>query len=329
MPDVWTQTDEFIHLESSATGFEPTMTPKSGKGLSVIHTPKIIRTERPATGFESGADVSQTTYLRTQLGPVEEPLQSAVLVTTERPMIVSIHTEVDPAWTTPGPGPSPEPQPGGHSTSYDGGGRGQSASIPGPGGPQPTSTPGLLDEIVSIIGTPLPHPQATVRPTAVPTGGGSGHEETLPVNENTLQPTVVLDQLITIGPATLTLTPGLSTTVGSGSTATLVAMTTNTNTAAEQGQMQTQTIIVVSSSGTAVTATVAKTPVTYTYSASSNTFAGARITTAMATSGRDERAAAATSTSSKGGAAAVRHRQRVVELDWLMGAVVGGFGAFL
>jgi hypothetical protein len=107
----------------------------------------------------------------------------------------------------------------------------------------------------------------------------------------------------------LTLTPGLSTTVGTGEEATSVGITTN-----DAGQ----TIIVVSSSGTAVSATVTKTAVTMT---APKTGFDAEITD-IAKPGDEENSSSegtALSTSSAGGAASVRRW----EAEWWLGILVG------
>jgi hypothetical protein len=65
---------------------------------------------------------------------------------------------------------------------------------------------------------------------------------------------------ITVGSVTLTLTPGLSTSLGTGKSATLVAIQTDS---------ASHTIIVISSSGTAITATMTVAPVTVTLSKNS------------------------------------------------------------
>jgi hypothetical protein len=69
------------------------------------------------------------------------------------------------------------------------------------------------------------------------------------------QPTLATGGIITLESTTLTLSPGLSTTVGAGTQATFLGIATNS---------AGQTLITVSSSGTAVTATVTNAPATVT-----------------------------------------------------------------
>lgn len=69
------------------------------------------------------------------------------------------------------------------------------------------------------------------------------------------QDTIAIGNQITLGSATLSLTPGLSTTVGTGTDTTLIAIQTDS---------VSYTIITISSSGTAVTATVTNAPATMT-----------------------------------------------------------------
>lgn len=111
-----------------------------------------------------------------------------------------------------------------------------------------------------------------------------------------VQATLPLGGMITAGSATLTLTPGLSTTIGTASGATFIAITTNS---------AGQTLITVSASGTATTATVAIASATLTLS---GTGFGAIITDVArpgdyktSTAGR-----VAAATSSKAGASHAR-----------------------
>lgn len=66
---------------------------------------------------------------------------------------------------------------------------------------------------------------------------------------------IAVNDTITLGSTTLTLTPGLSTTVGTGTDATIIAIETDS---------LSQTRITISSSGTAVTATMTDAPATVT-----------------------------------------------------------------
>lgn len=124
----------------------------------------------------------------------------------------------------------------------------------------------------------------------------------------------VLGALMTLagGLATLTLTPGLSTTVGSGSAATYIAITAD-----GAGH----TIITLSSSGTAVTATVTNAPTTVTIE---GTGFAARITDDAGQLGQNSHTAASTTTSRAG---AVSHKGQVNLLfNILLG--IAGLGVF-
>ena len=74
---------------------------------------------------------------------------------------------------------------------------------------------------------------------------------------NTVSPQddIAVSNTITLGSATLSLTPGLSTIVGTGTDTTLIAIQTDS---------VSHTVITVSSSGTAITATITKAPATVT-----------------------------------------------------------------
>jgi len=128
-------------------------------------------------------------------------------------------------------------------------------------------------------------------------------------------PTAAVGHVVTLGSAVITLTPGLSSTVGAGPTATYVAISTD-----EIGQ----TLITVSSSGTAVTATLTNAPATITKVTSSTlptTITSARLTSENINPGN-----AAVPTSSKG--VAVDQRRPVnLSLQVALGIAVAGFAA--
>jgi hypothetical protein len=107
------------------------------------------------------------------------------------------------------------------------------------------------------------------------------------------QPTLAAGDIITLESTTLTLSPGLSTTVGAGTQATFLGIATNS---------AGQTLITVSSSGTAVTATVTNAPATVTrpktgFDASITAFAGP----ARPTAGRGDVVATTSSRGAAGG----------------------------
>lgn len=167
---------------------------------------------------------------------------------------------------------------------------------------QPSATSGILDEIISRIGDPAP----TARASNGPNGGNQD------ITEPSMPATVPVNDRITLGPATLNLTPGLSTTIGTGTAATIVAMTTN-----DAGQ----TIIVVSSSGTAISATVVKTAITFT--APRSGFDAILTDAAKPANGfsraGDGSGTATTTTASKG----LTSRQLSRRTEWWTGLLVG------
>ena len=272
------RSDKNIHLESTATGFEldePTRTPKIVT-LSLTEAPMIIL-EASATGFDSPPI---TTSLQAR------PEQTPEVIVTNTPTVISIHTEIA---TT--------------ATGYldNEVGPGSEATL------QPTSDGLLLNEIISRIGNPHPgaqlssqqaSPTTNAVPYAINESAPLNNEVTIQAIPTTLavteapgaQPALVVGEPITLGAATLTLSNGLSTTVGTGSAATFVALIT---------KPAGYTVIVVSSSGTAVTATISNAPVTITMP---KTGWEASIT-AAAHFGDNPNASIPTSTSIKGAAA--------------------------
>ncbi|KAF2796097.1 hypothetical protein K505DRAFT_359632 [Melanomma pulvis-pyrius CBS 109.77] len=299
------ETFKWTHQESTATELELGEPTTTQKGVVVTFTDQpIIIIEESATGFETEYGPRTTTPLRAP------PEQTPQVVVTNTPTIIYIHTEI--ATTMTGLYPGNEFGPGSETTAA----------------PQPSPDGHLLNDILSRIGRPHPGAQPSPQPASpssdiVP----NGNHESIPGNENTEGPLPIapatievpgalpaptVDEVITLGPeTTLTLTNGLSTTVGAGSAGTFIALTTNT---------VGYTIIVISSSGTAVTATVSEAPVTITLP---KTGFEASIT-AVARFGTPS-ADAATTTSSKGEAA-----DRMTWDTWI-GIVVGlvGSGAML
>jgi hypothetical protein len=275
------RSDKVIYIESTARGFEPdesTRTPKAVT-ISLTEAPMVI-IEESATGFDSPPI---TTSLRAR------PEQTPEVIVTNTPTVISIHTEIA---TT--------------ATGYLNNEVGPDSEAT----PQPTSDGLLLNEIISRIGNPHPgaqpnsqqaSPTADAIPDAINESAPLGDDNTVQAISTTLavteapgaQPALLVGEPITLGAATLTLSNGLSTTVGTGSTATFVAFTTN-----PAGY----TVIVVSSSGTAVTATISNAPVTITMP---KTGWEASVT-AAARFGNDPSVGTPTSTSSKGAAANAR-----------------------
>ncbi|CAI6335755.1 unnamed protein product [Periconia digitata] len=122
------------------------------------------------------------------------------------------------------------------------------AASPAPATAKPTVANGLLIDIVSNLKV---SPSKT-SPTSRTIPASADAVASQPIQELPSQrPALTVGGQLTLGPAaTLTLTPGLSTTLGVDSAATFIAITT-----ADTGN----TVILVSSSGTAVTATVTNT----------------------------------------------------------------------
>ena len=121
------------------------------------------------------------------------------------------------------------------------------------------------------------------------------------------QHTIAIGNQITLGSATLSLTPGLSTIIGSGTDTTLIAIQTDS---------VSYTVITISSSGTAVTATITDAPATVTlpktgFEASITDSAGRGVATSHA-------GQSTTATSSKGIA-----DDRRAYIDGWPGAMIG------
>jgi hypothetical protein len=223
---------------------------------------------------------------------------------------VSIHTDISPPLPKgPGPGGNPNEHSGGV-----GGGEGAGYGVTEPVPATPQATPDLLNEIISKIGPLQPGAQPTDQLDS-PTGDQGYTQHGLetapgPTGPTGAEPTLALGKAFSLGDATLTLTPGLSTTVGSGAAATAIAITTN-----PVGQ----TIIVISSSGTAVSATVSKTAATLTLSAPKTGFDASITAAALPGDHSNTSGSASTSTASKG-SSADRWRWNV---EWWFGIAVG------
>jgi hypothetical protein len=220
-----------VHNEATQSGFEsyPSATP--------LPTP-VLGIESTETGWETGPPPtgSPPPYppQSTPLQPMSTPPDILIATATGRPTLVTIVTQI----SNPNPASEPNaPAPGEEGQHTGGGspGEGHSVTVPAATVPQTTGGAELLSEIIfHITEAPQPGVQPTP-PQATPTDGSPS-------------PAVIgmVGNTVTVGDATLTLTPGLSTTLGS----TVVAITTS---------LSGETIIVVSSSGTAVTATITQT----------------------------------------------------------------------
>lgn len=184
-----------------------------------------------------------------------------------------------------------------------------------PAAAQPPTNNDLLFSIISRMGSSLP----SVQPAATASGNNDqripAQAQITPASNNhnaiTTQPSLALGATLTIGSATVTLTPGLSTTVGQG---TSIGITTDT---------QGQTLITVASSGTAVTATVTDAPATMTVPKNefaASITAAARPGSAMGSGAN--RAVASSSSTAGGGSVTVT----VGEVGWWMRGVLGVLG---
>ncbi|KAH7078199.1 hypothetical protein FB567DRAFT_129429 [Paraphoma chrysanthemicola] len=295
-----------VTLADTKPASTPVDTPDGGSGFVVLDPEddlcaKVscaawLRPSLPtATGWEDGNDIVPTPIVP------DEPKPPRVLV-TQTPTIIDIQTNTGPT-SLPGNGGNGNNQlrPASNAvTSY--------SVRPGIGPAVPAQeTPGsnLLLDIISRIGdTEQPAPPTPVAALSVGTQTDNpaqlaqvtpGPKAASDVNNvpiQAAQATLPLGGMITAGSATLTLTPGLSTTIGTGNGATFIGIVTNS---------AGQTLITVSASGTATTATVAIASATLTLS---GTGFGASITDVarpgdykISSAGR-----AAAATSSKAGA---------------------------
>lgn len=250
----------------------------------------------------------------TDLLPQSQPDQ---VVTTRRPTIIKIETSTAPTNTPAGPNNdvnNVSPNVIQRPTNRPGAGNAPVESVQAP---QQTAGNNLLNNIISKLGDARPEAQPTL-PLAPATDVGSYSVQVLakvtpgPGGASAPQETATVGGTITMGSAKVTLTPGLSTTVGSGGDATFIGITTNA---------AGQTLITLSSSGTAVTATVTDAPAIITLP---KTGFEASITDVARAGGLSTSGArgAAAPTSSKGAAAEMR-----AELGWWASAILGILGA--
>ncbi|KAJ4358148.1 uncharacterized protein N0V89_002727 [Didymosphaeria variabile] len=225
--------------------------------------PFLVHVETTVTGFE---DLATTTALESFIRVQTSQHGRADVVTTSTPSLVNIHTEVVP--TTQQRLGRPSETPVGIPTRPE--------DSPTPGVPQATPSPdSLLLDIVSRIAISASstgsgsNPPNNRLPATSETGLSNNDDPTPQTHANAQSqqateagssasiapvgsaPEITAGGQITLGSAILTLTPGLSSTLGDGATATYVEITTN-----DAGQ----TLITVSSNGTAVIATVTEAP---------------------------------------------------------------------
>ncbi|CAO2657422.1 Nn.00g035480.m01.CDS01 [Neocucurbitaria sp. VM-36] len=266
-----------------------------------------------ATGWEDDTNDLKPTAVN----PAE---QNDQVVTTRRPTVLNIETNIRPTITQSTPSNN---GPGRANNNESEDKTAQPTSNPAPA-PQQSERNYLLDNIVSRLGDAVSSAQTTQALFSVTGGGGGGggdftaQRQQAPATLGSItsggadiifpQATIAPGGVVTIESATLTLTPGLSTTVGSAADATFVGITTDSTG---------HTIITISSSGTAVTATVTDVAATVTLSkigfdASITDVARPGVLTASTAAG------VAASTSSKGAAG-----ERSGEGSWWMGAVLG------
>ncbi|KAA8614809.1 repeatdomain containing protein [Pyrenophora tritici-repentis] len=219
--------------------------------------------------------------------------QTDVVITTTRPTIIKIETNTakrtDPI-ATPVRGIDTTKSEGSHRQPVTATQADTIPKVPGQplgsrteGGasstlvptPQATGKSGLLLDVISGLGETLSSTQESPLASSTtdgsgqlvkPTGSDSGRAPSqppitpgqgLPSSTDTTSPqvTVPAGGTVTIGSETLTLTPGLSTTVGPATDATFLGLATNKNGS---------TLVTISSSGIAITATVSNAPATVT-----------------------------------------------------------------
>ncbi|KAF2109197.1 hypothetical protein BDV96DRAFT_240936 [Lophiotrema nucula] len=229
-----TTTEAFVHQESTATGFGETSTTT---GYASSYAAPVFGVSE--SGWENTTPTVPTSHQTSEFPPP--------FIVTETPSIIWAHTEIEASITKLDSTDEPTFEPTEaiftpHTTQA--------------GAPEPSSSKDLLHEIISRIHDPAPG--ATSQP-AYPTDGSpytvSGDEfRALPQMTSGLsaQATMVVGGSITLDGATLTLTPGLSTTFGTSGDLTYISLTT---------EVGGQTIIVLSSSGTEISATVTTAPV--------------------------------------------------------------------
>jgi hypothetical protein len=207
----------------TATGFENTNTDQNGRTISTVST---------------------------------KPASNVNVITTSSLSVLGIHTSVAlTAMTTRAADTNVQPAPNEQST--------QTRERQGSNALGATASNILLVEIISVAARPYPKESNPSNNELSPNEQFSQDaQKGTTVSDPSVtaiadaQPTVQLGQSMTIGGTTLTLTPGLSTTIGTGSAATYIEIASD---ATGPG-----TIIMLSSSGTAVTATVTNAPTTMT-----------------------------------------------------------------
>ncbi|ORY17392.1 hypothetical protein BCR34DRAFT_37041 [Clohesyomyces aquaticus] len=298
---------EFVHQESTATGFG---------GGPMNGDPKKIHWESTADGFDHTTEnaheepPSPTPIITTEYKP-SNVLSTAAIIHTEIRVSIS---RLDP--TNAPVSPSNTPNLNGDNGGTTGGKNGNPEGGSDPTAPtgnaasqQPTPGGQLLDEIISKLGPGNPEESHNTAP--------NGGQQNIPGAKNTdlaaatgspvtAAPELTLAQAITLGSATLTLTPGLTTAVGTGSSLTSVELTTN---------YLGQTIIVISSSGTAVSATITSGPVTATSARTGFDAATTAKSSLEPTIGAFGTGGAAATTPKKGDAAGLRTRKCELGMD--------------
>lgn len=310
-----------VRVESTADGWGDTTQPvppapitidcgtTDNCGILTVHP------ESTVTGWEV---ITDGVMKATMLGP-QTSSTDKLLIATSTPTLVGIHTEIQPS-TQPGAA-----RPAG--TPNDSPISAESGPAPGPSLATPTSDPLLLDIISHLVPTSSSPPGSLSSPdfASTPVGGSVNpeHGTNEPAQPSNVTPgpaitappsasVVSLGSQITLGSSVLTLTPGLSSTIGDGTTATYVAITTD-----ETGH----TLITVSSSGTAVTATITNAPATITQL---KTQYDSTITTAARPGTFDGSPSGKSATTSSKGAAA---SQKAEFGRWLYAGVgIAGFG---
>ncbi|KAF2741566.1 hypothetical protein EJ04DRAFT_547884 [Polyplosphaeria fusca] len=297
-----TQTGRRAHQESTVTD------------LNHEHfTPAVPVIQQSVTGWEVAESTTQ---------------QLRYVITTETPSLIFVRTEIEASITRLDPdnepvqettdgvyrpktrqsaGDNAQPSEGAPPSPQQTGGDSTQAPADVPPSPQPSSN-NLLEEIFTRLPNVQPQPTQPSNPPSP-----NGPQSTQPPNSPP-PPALTIPNALTLGTATLTLTPGLSTTIGPPANPTFIQLSTDTHG---------QTIIVLSSSGTAISATVSNVPATMTlpksgFDASSTAVARPGE---LPSAGGD--GAAASSTASKGGAA-VPWETGVGWWTGLAGALVGG-----
>lgn len=271
-----------------------------------------------ATGWETDDNAIKPA----DLAPPEQPV---VVITTRTQKIVNIQTNTISTVTKRPPivngsgnvNNEPSQDPTG-AAAAQGPGNAPDDLVPAA---QQTIGNALLSDIVSRMG----EAPSRTQPVDAITALVNGVEETnVPVQQQItqaasttgganapgLEETLSAGGLITMGSATLTLTPGLSTTIGSDADAMFIAIATDS---------ARQIIITISSSGTAVTATIVEASATVTLP---KTGFEASITDVARPGTLATTAVVGASSSSRGSAQGKRQ-----ELGWWTGALLAVMGS--